>query len=192
MHLRCWFARKMSQFTRFCGVKFLAWKSGCVKFLTNSMSAWQQQSSKRTNHIGIQTFPRRALPLPPSSYLSIHPLPVLQDLSMCKVASYKPATQLFWRLSAQIPKIFLSIFLIISVAIERYLAVCRPHHYREIQTDSSRWQFSPGNWIDVLIKGVIKIVGALSLSGACGTFFQVYLLRLLSTCRGTRVHQIVV
>jgi len=31
-----------------------------------------------------------------------------------------------------------SIFLIISVAIERYLAVCRPHHYREIQTDSSR------------------------------------------------------
>ena len=38
MHLRCWFARKMSQFTRFCGVKFLAWKSGCVKFLTNSMS----------------------------------------------------------------------------------------------------------------------------------------------------------
>ena len=38
MHLRCWFARKMSQFTRFCGVKFLAWKSGCVNFLTNSMS----------------------------------------------------------------------------------------------------------------------------------------------------------
>ena len=38
MHLRCWFARKMSQFTRFCGVKFLAWKSGCVRFLTNSMS----------------------------------------------------------------------------------------------------------------------------------------------------------
>ena len=28
----------MSQFTRFCGVKFLAWKSGCVKFLTNIMS----------------------------------------------------------------------------------------------------------------------------------------------------------
>ena len=25
------------------------------------------------------------------------------------------------------------------MAIERYLAVCRPHHYREIQTDSSRW-----------------------------------------------------
>ena len=36
--LCCWFARKMSQFTRFCSVKFLAWKSGCVKFLTNSMS----------------------------------------------------------------------------------------------------------------------------------------------------------
>ena len=36
-----------------------------------------------------------------------------------------------------------SIFLIISVAIERYLAVCRPHHYREIQTDSSRsWWWS--------------------------------------------------
>ena len=39
MHLRCWFARKMSQFTHFCGVKFLAWKSGCVKFWTNFMSA---------------------------------------------------------------------------------------------------------------------------------------------------------
>ena len=39
MHLRCWFARKMSQFLHFCGVKCLAWKSGCVKFLTNSMSA---------------------------------------------------------------------------------------------------------------------------------------------------------
>ena len=38
MHLRCWFARKMSQFTHFCGVKFLAWKSGCVKFWTNFMS----------------------------------------------------------------------------------------------------------------------------------------------------------
>ena len=38
MHLRCWFARKMSQFSRFCGVKFLAWKYGCVKFLTNIMS----------------------------------------------------------------------------------------------------------------------------------------------------------
>ena len=42
MHLRCWFARKMSQFTHFCGVKFLAWKSGCVKFLTYSMSAPEQ------------------------------------------------------------------------------------------------------------------------------------------------------
>ena len=29
---------KMSQITHFCGVKFLAWKSGGVKFLTNSMS----------------------------------------------------------------------------------------------------------------------------------------------------------
>ena len=28
----------MSQITHFCGVKLLAWKSGCVKFLTNSMS----------------------------------------------------------------------------------------------------------------------------------------------------------
>ena len=39
MHLCCWFARNMSQLTRFCGVKFLAWKPGCVKFLTNSMCA---------------------------------------------------------------------------------------------------------------------------------------------------------
>ena len=33
------FARKMSQITHFCGVKLLAWKSGCVKFWTNIMSA---------------------------------------------------------------------------------------------------------------------------------------------------------
>ena len=31
--------KKMSQITQFCGVKFLAWKSGCVNFLTNFMSA---------------------------------------------------------------------------------------------------------------------------------------------------------
>lgn len=31
-----------------------------------------------------------------------------------------------------------SIYLIIGVAIERYLAVCRPHHYREVQTQGSR------------------------------------------------------
>ena len=29
---------KMSQITHFCGVNFLAWKSGSVKFLTNIMS----------------------------------------------------------------------------------------------------------------------------------------------------------
>ena len=40
MHLRCWFARKMSQFTHFCGAKFLSWKSGCVKFWTNFMSEY--------------------------------------------------------------------------------------------------------------------------------------------------------
>ena len=27
----------------------------------------------------------------------------------------------------------LSIFLIIAVGTERYLAVCRPHHYRQLQ-----------------------------------------------------------
>ena len=26
----------------------------------------------------------------------------------------------------------------VSVAIERYLAVCRPHHYREVQSNTSR------------------------------------------------------
>ena len=31
---------KMSQITHFCGVKLLAWKSGCVKFWTNIMSAF--------------------------------------------------------------------------------------------------------------------------------------------------------
>ena len=39
MHLRCWSARKMSQFTHFCGVKFLASKSGTWEFWTNFMSA---------------------------------------------------------------------------------------------------------------------------------------------------------
>ena len=32
----------------------------------------------------------------------------------------------------------LSIFLILAVSVERYLAVVRPHHYREGQTSSSR------------------------------------------------------
>ena len=31
-----------------------------------------------------------------------------------------------------------SIFLIIAVSVERYLAVCRPHHYREVQGRSNR------------------------------------------------------
>ena len=31
-----------------------------------------------------------------------------------------------------------SIYLIIAVGVERYLAVCRPHHYREIQGRSNR------------------------------------------------------
>ena len=31
-----------------------------------------------------------------------------------------------------------SIYLMISVAIERYIAVCQPHHYREVQADTSR------------------------------------------------------
>ena len=32
----------------------------------------------------------------------------------------------------------LSIYLIIAVGVERYLAVCRPHHYREVQGSSTR------------------------------------------------------
>ena len=31
-----------------------------------------------------------------------------------------------------------SIYLIIAVCVERYLAVCRPHHYREVQGRSNR------------------------------------------------------
>ena len=42
MHLCCWFARKILQFTHVCGVKFLAWKSGSVNFLTYSMSGCQR------------------------------------------------------------------------------------------------------------------------------------------------------
>lgn len=32
-----------------------------------------------------------------------------------------------------------SIYMIISVGIERYLAVCRPHHFRQVQTQTYRW-----------------------------------------------------
>ena len=31
-----------------------------------------------------------------------------------------------------------SIYLIIAVGVERYLAVCRPHHYREVQGKRNR------------------------------------------------------
>ena len=31
-----------------------------------------------------------------------------------------------------------SIYLIISVGIERYLAVCRPHHFRQVQGQHCR------------------------------------------------------
>ena len=31
-----------------------------------------------------------------------------------------------------------SIYLIMAVGVERYLAVCRPHHYREVQQRSNR------------------------------------------------------
>ena len=54
MHLCCKFARKMSQITHFCGVKFLAWKSGSVKFWTNIMSGAAQCSHtlKEWHHVG--------------------------------------------------------------------------------------------------------------------------------------------
>ena len=32
----------------------------------------------------------------------------------------------------------LSIYLIMAVGVERYLAVCRPHHYRELQASNTR------------------------------------------------------
>ena len=38
---------KNVKITHFCGVKLLAWKSGCVKFLTNSMSALSLQKIMR-------------------------------------------------------------------------------------------------------------------------------------------------
>ena len=31
-----------------------------------------------------------------------------------------------------------SIYLIMAVGVERYLAVCRPHHYREVQARTNR------------------------------------------------------
>ena len=82
MHLRCWFARKLSQFMRFCGVKFLAWKSGCVIFLTNSMSAlraflwviyWESSNKKRESTAGLCSFPKRPLQQPTLCFQPIGP-----------------------------------------------------------------------------------------------------------------------
>ena len=49
MHLRS-YAWTMLQITHFCGVKFLAWKSGSVNFLTNIMSAFTLWSHFRHDH----------------------------------------------------------------------------------------------------------------------------------------------
>ena len=81
---------------------------------------------------------RGALPRTLASYLPLRPLSFLQDLPLCEVL--EEIVHGFEQLNIILVMTIddCSIFLIISVAIERYLAVCRPHHYREIQTDSSR------------------------------------------------------
>ena len=45
------FLRKLGEID---GVKFLAWKSGGVKFLTNSMSAWKYNYQSNTLHQGCR------------------------------------------------------------------------------------------------------------------------------------------
>ena len=49
--LRC----KMSQFTHFCGVKFLASKSGTWEFWTNFMSDKEQPKIMRSNQKSLKT-----------------------------------------------------------------------------------------------------------------------------------------
>ena len=39
----------MSQITHFCGVKLVAWKSGCVKFWTNIMSVWTLSENSKNS-----------------------------------------------------------------------------------------------------------------------------------------------
>ena len=45
----------MSQISHFCGVKLLAWKSGCVKFWTNIKSAYTYNTFCTKNHKSINT-----------------------------------------------------------------------------------------------------------------------------------------
>ena len=39
-----------------------------------------------------------------------------------------------------------SIYLMIGVGIERYIAVCRPHHFRQVQTDNYRYLIKAFLW----------------------------------------------
>ena len=65
--------KKLSQITHFCGVKLLAWKSGCVNFLTNSMSGLPQVD------YGLHNFLLQAVSFP------------------CKVDGLTPGQQIIWR-----------------------------------------------------------------------------------------------
>ena len=64
MHLLCQFARKMLQITHFCGERFLAWKSGSLKFWTiscltltgpcNAQNSAKMFLSQRLHLLGVQ------------------------------------------------------------------------------------------------------------------------------------------
>ena len=72
--------KKLSQITHFCGVKLLAWKSGCVKFLTNSMSAPVVPNTVPVAIIWVQKWAREC------AWLCTRP-----SLSRCWVPAPPPA-----------------------------------------------------------------------------------------------------
>ena len=91
----------------------------------------------------------RILPSTFAAYLSIHSLSILQvriameifqiimKSAMFHLRPLKQDANNFHFIHFRIT-LCASIYLIISVAIERYIAVCRPHHYREVQSDTTR------------------------------------------------------
>ena len=74
---------------------------------------------------------RRVLPSPPAPHIPLRSLPFLQVRPPLLVMS------LVWTFRISL---CISIYLLVGVGIERFIAVCRPHHFRQVQTDNTRYQ----------------------------------------------------